>query len=61
MLPILLFPVAVPVVIATVRASAGILSGAEWGFIAGPVNLVVVYDIILFAIAIMTFDYLMEE
>ena len=61
MLPILLFPVAVPVVIATVRASAGILSGAEWGLIAGPLNLVIVYDIILFAIAIMTFDYLMEE
>lgn len=61
MLPILLFPVAVPVVMAAVRASADILAGAKWGRVAGPLNLVVVYDIILFAIAIMTFDYLIEE
>ena len=61
MLPILLFPVAVPVVMAAVRASVGILAGAEWGRIAGAFNLVVVYDIILLAIAIMTFDFLIEE
>ena len=61
MLPILLFPVAVPVIMAAVRASTGILEGDTWGNISGPVNLVVVYDIILFAIAIMTFDYLIEE
>jgi len=61
MLPILLFPVAVPVVMAAVRASAGILAGAEWGRFAGAFNLVVVYDTIMLAIAIMTFDYLIEE
>ncbi|HJL69237.1 MAG TPA: heme exporter protein CcmB, partial [Anaerolineales bacterium] len=61
MLPILLFPVAVPVVMASVRASASILAGAEWGHIAGAFNLVVVYDAIMLAIAIMTFDYLIEE
>ena len=61
MLPILLFPVAVPVIIASVQASAGILEGNALGNISGPLNLVVVYDIILFAIAIMTFDYLIEE
>ena len=61
MLPILLFPVAVPVVMASVRASASILAGAEWGHIAGAFNLVVVYDTIMLAIAIMTFDYLIEE
>ena len=61
MLPILLFPVAVPVVMAAVRASASILEGNTLGNISGPLNLVIVYDIILFAIAIMTFDYLIEE
>ena len=61
MLPILLFPVAVPVIIASVQASAGILEGNALGNISGPLNLVVVYDIIIFAIAIMTFDYLIEE
>ena len=61
MLPIMLFPVAVPVVIASVQASAGILAGNQWGQVAAPLNLVIVYDIILFAIAIMTFDYLIDE
>ena len=61
MLPILLFPVAVPVIIASVQASAGILEGNALGNISVPLNLVVVYDIIIFAIAIMTFDYLIEE
>ena len=61
MLPILLFPVAMPVIMASVQASAGILENDALGNISGPLNLVVIYDIILFAIAIMTFDYLVEE
>nr|MBI2905533.1 heme exporter protein CcmB [Chloroflexota bacterium] len=61
MLPILLFPVAIPVIIAAVKASAGILLASDWGEIAPWINLLVVYDTIFIAIAYMVFDYLVEE
>ena len=61
MLPILLFPVTLPVLLASVQASEAILSGLAWGRVAGPFNLVAAYDITFLAIAYMTFDYLVEE
>jgi len=61
MLPILLFPVTVPVMLGAVRASTGILANAEWGDIAMWINILVVYDVIFVAVAVMVFDYLIEE
>ena len=61
MLPILLFPVTVPVMLSAVRASTGILFNAEWSDIVMWVNILVVYDIIFVAVAVMVFDYLIEE
>ena len=61
MLPILLFPVTIPVLLAAVRTCEGILTGLQWGRVTGPFNLIVAYDIIFIAISYMTFDYLVEE
>src|SRR5687767_12911333 len=61
MLPILLFPVAVPVLIAAVRATAGILGQSEWAEIAPWLNLLVGYDVIFVAVAFMVFDFVVEE
>ncbi len=61
LLPILLFPVTIPVVIAAVKASAGILLAFEWGDLAPWINLLIVYDTIFIAVAFMVFDYLVEE
>ena len=61
MLPILLFPVAVPVVIASVKASVGILTAADWSDIALWFNMLIVYDVIFLAVAYMVFDYVVEE
>jgi heme exporter protein B len=61
LLPILLFPVTIPVVIAAVKASAGILLALEWGDLAPWINLLIVYDTIFIAVAFMVFDYLVEE
>lgn len=61
MLPILLFPVTVPVMLSAVRASTGILFNAEWSDIVMWVNILVVYDIIFIAVAVMVFEYLIEE
>ncbi len=61
MLPILLFPVAVPVLIAAVRASGGVLSAAGWDQISPWLNLLLVYDVIFTAVAFMLFEYVVEE
>ena len=61
MLPILLFPITVPIVLAAVRASEGILAGLDWRRVAGPINLIIAYDIIFLAISYMVFDYLVDE
>jgi heme exporter protein B len=61
LLPILLFPVAMPVLLSSVKASGGLLIGAEFAEILAPLNLLIVYDIIFVAIAFMVFDYVVEE
>jgi heme exporter protein B len=61
LLPILLFPVVLPVLIAAVKASTGILQGFEWAEILSWVNILIVYDVIFIAVALMVFDYVVEE
>jgi heme exporter protein B len=61
LLPILLFPVSVPLILASVKATAGLLAAADWGDITPWLNLLLVYDTIFLAVAFMTFEYLVEE
>lgn len=61
LLPILLFPVAMPVLLAAVKASNGILAGAEFAEVLTPLNILIVYDVIFIAVAFMVFDYVVEE
>jgi heme exporter protein B len=61
MLPILLFPVALPLLVAGVRATGGVLLDYEWSEIAGWINLLIGYDVIFVAVAFMLFEYVVEE
>jgi len=61
LLPILLFPVAIPVLLASVKASGGLLAGAEFSEILTPLNILIVYDVVFIAIAFMVFDFVVEE
>jgi heme exporter protein B len=61
LLPILLFPVAIPVLLAAVKASSGILSGAEWAEIVTPINILILYDVVFIAVPYMFFDAVVEE
>ena len=61
LLPILLFPVVVPILIAAVKASGGYLTGAKMEEILPWLNLLIVYDVIFIAIAFMVFDFVVEE
>ena len=61
LLPILLFPVAIPVLLAAVKASSGLLAGAEFSEVLTPLNILIVYDVVFIAVAFMVFDYVVEE
>ncbi len=61
LLPILLFPVAIPLLLSAVQASSGFLSAASWQEIAPALNILVAYDVIITACAFMVFDYVVEE
>jgi heme exporter protein B len=61
LLPILLFPVAIPVLLAAVKASNGLLAGAEFSEILTPLNILIVYDVVFIAVAFMVFDHVVEE
>ena len=61
LLPILLFPVTVPVLLASVKASAGYLQGLAVSDIQPWLNLLIAYDVIFIAVAYMVFDYVVEE
>jgi heme exporter protein B len=61
LLPILLFPVVLPVILAAVKASTGFLDGIPMDEIRPWLNLLIAYDIIFSAVAFMVFDYVVEE
>jgi len=61
LLPILLFPVVVPVLLAAVKASNGFLQNLELSEFLLPINLLITYDIIFIAVAFMVFDSVVEE
>jgi heme exporter protein B len=61
LLPILLFPVIVPILLAAVKASSGFLQGLEISEITRWLSLLIVYDLIFVSVSFMIFDYVIEE
>jgi heme exporter protein B len=61
LLPILLFPVVIPVLVAAVKASSGFLQGLPMDEITPWLNLLVTYDVVFTAVAFMVFDFVVEE
>jgi heme exporter protein B len=61
LLPILLFPVVIPLVVAAVKASAGYLQALPMTDIQPWLTLLIVYDVIFLSVAWMVFDFVVEE
>jgi len=61
LLPVLLFPVIVPVLLAAVKASGGFLQNLPMNEIWPWLNILIAYDVIFTAVAYMVFDYIVEE
>lgn len=61
LLPILLFPLTLPVIIAAVKASQGFFQNLPLVEFSVWVNILVAYDLIFIAVAFMVFDYILED
>lgn len=61
MLPILLFPIQIPVILSAVQATAGALGGHPWADLSGWFKLLVAFDLIFVLICFVTFEYVLEE
>jgi heme exporter protein B len=61
MLPVLLLPLAIPALIAAVQATSGLVEGGTWAEVGGWVRLLVVYDLVIVAVSMLTFGYVVEE
>jgi heme exporter protein B len=61
LLPVLLFPVIVPVLLAAVKASGGFLQNLPMNEIWPWLNILIAYDVIFTAVAFMVFEFVVEE
>jgi heme exporter protein B len=61
MLPILLYPLIVPVVIAVVKMTGQVLDGKSLGTMMNWVGLTLAFDIIFIGVSILTIDHILEE
>jgi heme exporter protein B len=61
LLPVLLFPLVVPVLVAAVRASGAFLAGLELVYAAPSLNVLIAYGLIMPALGFMFFDLIVEE
>jgi heme exporter protein B len=61
MLPMLLLPVSVPVIVAAVKSTAALMAGDTLADIAGWLQLMVACDVVFIVLAVLTFEYVIEE
>ncbi|MBI1950963.1 MAG: heme exporter protein CcmB, partial [Acidobacteria bacterium] len=61
LLPLLLFPAAVPVALAAVKTTSHLFAGRPFERYASWVALSAAYDLIFLAAAVLLFDYVLEE
>lgn len=61
LLPVILFPVLIPVILSAVTATGTMLSSGEFSDIAGELQILAIYDIIFFIVAQLVFEYTIED
>ena len=61
MLSILVFPISVPLVIASVKATGKILAGKSIQAIYPWLKILTAYDLVFLLVAYFTFEFVMEE
>ena len=61
LLPIIIFPIIIPVVLNSIKATTIILSGGVYGDISAYIKLLVCFDIIFFVAGAVVYEFVVEE
>ena len=61
MLPILFFPIVIPVIIAAVKASGLVLEEGPWGDISSWLLVLAAFDVIFLIVSALVFEFIIEE
>jgi heme exporter protein B len=61
LLPLLLFPMLVPLLIGAVKSTGALLVGDPMGESGAWIRLLLVFDVIFFVAALFAFEYVIEE
>jgi heme exporter protein B len=61
LLPLLLFPMLIPLLVGAVQATGGILNGDLMGETGAWIRLLIVYDVIFFLAALFAFEHVIED
>ncbi len=61
MLPILLFPVAIPLLMAAVKLTSGAIQAREFSEISNWFSILITYDVVFVVVAFLVFEYVVEE
>jgi len=61
LLPVVLFPVLIPVILSAVTATGIMLASGDISDIAGELQILAVYDIVFFIVAQLVFEYTIED
>jgi heme exporter protein B len=61
LLPVILFPVLIPVILSAVTATGTLLSKGDISEIWGELQILAIYDIIFFVVAQLVFEYTIED
>lgn len=61
MLPILLFPVSIPLLMAAVKLTGGALQASDFSQVALWFNILILYDALFLVVAFWVFEYVVEE
>ncbi len=61
LLPVILFPVLIPVILSAVTATGTMLASGDFSEISGELQILAIYDIIFFIVAQLVFEYTIED
>ena len=61
MLPILFFPIVVPVIMAAVKATEQVIAGESWSSLASWLQVMAAFDIIFLVVSALVFEFIIEE
>lgn len=61
LLPVILFPVLIPVILSAVTATGTMLATGEFSDITGQLQILAAYDVIFFVVAQLVFEYTIED